>query len=196
MKVTRLPIGEIIPADYNPRVDLQPHDPEYQALQRSIERWDNVEPLVWNERTKHLVGGHQRLKVLIARGDTEVDVSVVNLDENEERALSIALNKISGRWDDPKAFDLLRELDTQGFDIKLTGFDPEQLVQLARDIDKPLFTPELKPIVPESVVETSTVTERDIRQAAERQEERFAGTNKEIQDVTCPNCGHEFGLEV
>lgn len=196
MRVDRIPIGEIVLAPYNPRKDLQPSDPEYQAIQRSVERWDVVEPLVWNERTKHLVSGHQRLKVLVARGDTDVDVSVVDLSETEEKALAVALNKVQGRWDDLKLFDLLTTLDQEGVDLRLTGFSPESLVELAKDIEKPLFVPAAPAALPDTVLATSTVTQKEIQQAQAKQEERFAGAAKEIQDVTCPNCGHEFGLEV
>ena len=80
MDVQRIPLARIKAAAYNPRKDLRPGDPEYEKLRRSIERWDLVEPLVWNRRTGNLVGGHQRLKILEARGDTEVEVSVVDLD--------------------------------------------------------------------------------------------------------------------
>jgi ParB-like chromosome segregation protein Spo0J len=62
---------------------------------------------VWNERTGNLIGGHQRLKVLKERGDGEVEVSVVDLDKTKEKALNLALNKISGDWDYPKLKDVL-----------------------------------------------------------------------------------------
>ncbi|HEX6927598.1 MAG TPA: ParB N-terminal domain-containing protein [Longimicrobiaceae bacterium] len=130
MRIERIPIERIKAAPYNPRKDLQPGDPEYERLKRSIDRWDLVEPLVWNRRTGNLVGGHQRLKILRARGDTEADVSVVDLDPQDEAALNVALNKIGGEWDLPKLADLLSELDAQGFDATLTGFDAEELEEL------------------------------------------------------------------
>ncbi len=81
-------------------------------------------PLVWNRRTGHLVGGHQRFKVLLARGATEVEVSVVDLPPDREKALNIALNKISGDWDPRKLAELLDELvHVPEFDVELTGFD-------------------------------------------------------------------------
>jgi ParB-like chromosome segregation protein Spo0J len=127
MRIQRLPISRINPAPYNPRKDLQPGDAEYEKLKRSIERFGFVEPLVWNERSGNLVGGHQRLKILRSRGDTEVDVSVVDLDPQEEAALNVALNKIEGGWDIPKLADLLSSLDAEGFDATLTGFDLAEL---------------------------------------------------------------------
>ena len=131
MEIKRVKIGDLNPASYNPRIDLQPGDLEYEKLRMSIEEFDCVEPLVWNKRTGNLVGGHQRLKILIARGDKEVEVSVVNLDEAKEKALNLALNKIQGDWDFPKLADVLMELDTGDFDLNLTGFDLEEREEIA-----------------------------------------------------------------
>jgi len=95
------------PAKYNPRKDLQPGDPEYEKLLRSVEEFGYVEPIIWNERTGNIVGGHQRFKVLSQIGYTEIECVVVNLDEQREKALNVALNKISGEWDLSKLTDLL-----------------------------------------------------------------------------------------
>jgi DNA modification methylase len=124
MELRRLAVGKINPAPYNPRQDLKPGDPDYERLRRSIDEFGCVEPLVWNKATGNLVGGHQRLKVLIASGATEVDVSVVDLSLEREKALNIALNKISGSWDQKKLAELLDELaKTPDFDVEITGFE-------------------------------------------------------------------------
>lgn len=124
MKIERVAIDKINPATYNPRRDLRPGDPEYEKLKRSINEFGCVEPLVWNKRTGNLVGGHQRLKVLIDQGAVEVDVSVVDLPLEKEKALNIALNKISGDWDQEKLASLLDELTkVPDFNIGITGFD-------------------------------------------------------------------------
>jgi DNA modification methylase len=124
MKIQSIAVTKINPAPYNPRKDLKPGDPEYEKLLRSIEEFGCVEPLVWNSRSKNLVGGHQRFNVLLARGQTKVDVSVVDLSPEREKALNIALNKISGDWDPRKLAELLDELvHVPDFDIALTGFD-------------------------------------------------------------------------
>ncbi len=135
MQIERIAIDKLRPAAYNPRKDLKPGDAEYEALKRSVERWDIVQPLVWNKRSGNLVGGHQRLKVLKARGDTDVDVSVVDLDDQDEAALNIALNKIGGDWDIKGLADVLSELDGNGFDVTLTGFDFNELESLLVDKD-------------------------------------------------------------
>lgn len=42
-----------------------------------IDKFGVLEPLVWNETTGNLVGGHQRFKILKDKGLKEVDVCVV-----------------------------------------------------------------------------------------------------------------------
>ena len=130
MEILSIAVREINPAEYNPRKDLQPGDPEYEKLKKSILEFDMVEPLVWNKQTGNLVGGHQRLKVLQELGVEKVDVSVVDLSPVKEKALNIALNKIQGEWDFPKLKDLLQELDTGEFDIEMTGFDVKEIEDL------------------------------------------------------------------
>lgn len=81
MQIERKKISDMERATYNPRIDLIPGDMEYENLRRSIKTYGMIIPVVWNERTNRVVGGHQRLTVLENEGETEVDVSVVDLDE-------------------------------------------------------------------------------------------------------------------
>ena len=62
MLIERKHTADLIPADYNPRKDLKPGDPEYDKLKRSMEQFGYVEPVIWNKATGRVVGGHQRLK--------------------------------------------------------------------------------------------------------------------------------------
>lgn len=137
MDIQLISIEKINPAPYNPRLDLKPGDPEYEKLKRSLSEFGYVEPLVWNRQTGHLVGGHQRLKVLLEQGVTEVECSVVDLDEPKEKALNIALNKINGDWDLPKLKDLLEELDVGEFDLELTGFELDEIEDLMNQFFEP-----------------------------------------------------------
>jgi DNA modification methylase len=123
LNLRRLPLLKIKPAPYNPRVDLKPGDPIYEQLRHSIETFGVVEPIVWNKRTGHVVGGHQRLAVLQALGHSHADVVTVNLTPQREKALNLALNKIVGAWDENKLADLLENLSRDpSFDLSLTGF--------------------------------------------------------------------------
>lgn len=133
MNIEKKNVKDLFPADYNPRKDLKPGDPEYEKLKRSIEQFGYVEPVIWNEKTGRVVGGHQRLKVLTDMGITEVDVVVVDMDTEKEKALNIALNKISGEWDTEKLALVIADLQGTDFDVSLTGFDPEELEDLFRD---------------------------------------------------------------
>ena len=133
MNIEKKNVKDLLPADYNPRKDLKPGDPEYEKLKRSIEQFGYVEPVIWNQQTGCVVGGHQRLKVLIDMGITEVDVVVVDMDADKEKALNIALNKISGEWDTEKLALVIADLQGADFDVSLTGFDPEELDDLFRD---------------------------------------------------------------
>ena len=93
-------IQHIHPAPYNPRVSLTPNDDEWKSLSNSLEHFGMVLPLIVNERTGLLISGHQRLNVLKAQGKKEVEVVLVDYDDEQERLLNIALNKIDGGWDD------------------------------------------------------------------------------------------------
>jgi DNA modification methylase len=136
MNIQTLPVDKLDPADYNPRKDLKPGDPEYEKLKRSLSEFGYVEPVIWNQTTGHVVGGHQRLKVLIDTGVTEVECVVVEMGDEKEKALNIALNKISGEWDKEKLSLLISDLQLADFDVSLTGFDAPEIDALFRDAQR------------------------------------------------------------
>lgn len=134
MEIRKVKVSDLRPAEYNPRQNLKPGDREYEKIARSIDEFGYVEPIVWNETTGNIVGGHQRLKILIERGETEVEVSVVRLNEHDEKVLNVALNKITGRWDTGKLTDLLKELQAEGA-MEVTGFEDWELDALSMQYD-------------------------------------------------------------
>lgn len=170
LEIIKIPIDKINPATYNPRIDLRPGDLEYEKLKKSIQEFGYVEPLVWNQSTGNLVGGHQRYKILLEQGYKEVDVSVVDLDDAKEKALNLALNKISGQWDDEKLAFLLQELSEQGLDIAITGFDETEMSEL---IEQFTFKSD----------EETEFTNKEI-DLDEYSEDKF--------DCQCPRCGFVF----
>jgi DNA modification methylase len=126
-----LPIELVNAAPYNPRKNLSPRDPGYQRLLKSVATFGLVEPLIWNKRTGHLVGGHQRFKILLARGAKTVPASVVDLPLAKEQALNLALNKPAGEWDHGKLAELLDELiHCPDLDLELTGFGAPEVAEL------------------------------------------------------------------
>ena len=124
-----IPVSELKPAEYNPRKKLKPGDKEYEKIKNSIEEFGFADPLVVNADMT-IIGGHQRLTVAMALGYTEVPCAVVDIDKVRERALNIALNKITGAWDETLLADLLKDIQDSDFDLGKTGFDPPEIDQL------------------------------------------------------------------
>ena len=118
-------------ASYNPR-RIDPD--QLLALRRSLRTFGAVEPVVANRRTGRIVGGHQRVKAAEAEGIETLPVVWVDLDETGERQLNLALNRISGEWDEDKLGELLLEMSKAGADIGLTGFDDSELQKILADL--------------------------------------------------------------
>lgn len=135
VKQERWKIADLRPAEYNPRKRLQPGDEEYERLKRSIETFGYVDPIIVNADGT-VIGGHQRLFVLQDLGYLEADVSVVSLSKADEKALNIALNKISGEWDEEKLAAIFAELDVEGYDLSLTGFEYDEYKSITEAIQE------------------------------------------------------------
>lgn len=133
MNIQKIEITKLKPAEYNPRKDLKPEDEEYQKIKRSIIEFGYVAPVIVNSDMT-VIGGHQRLKVLKELGYNEVECVVVDLNKNKEKALNIALNKISGDWDNSKLEELLAELKETDIDLDITGFSFDEVDNILKDI--------------------------------------------------------------
>lgn len=133
MNIQKIKIESLKPAEYNPRKDLKPEDEEYQKIKKSITEFGYVAPVIVNSNMT-VIGGHQRLKVLKELGYTEVECVVVDLEQKKEKALNIALNKISGDWDNDKLEELLAELKQTDIDMDITGFSFDEVDEILKDI--------------------------------------------------------------
>lgn len=133
MQIINKPLNDLLPAPFNPRVNLESDDPRYLKLKHSIERFGMVEPLVWNQHTGHLVGGHQRRKILGELGYEEAPVSVIDLEPGAEKALNVVLNNrlAQGDWDLPQLTTVLADLnELPDSELSATGFDASHLKTL------------------------------------------------------------------
>lgn len=128
MNIITKSLEDLKPAEYNPRVISEK---ELDNLKKSIHKFGYLELIVYNKRTDRIISGHQRLKALKELGQKEIEVIEVDLDEKDEKALNIAMNKISGDWDLPKLEVLLNDLKLEGM-LDLTGFSELEL----KDLDK------------------------------------------------------------
>ena len=133
MQFQKINLDQLVYAQYNPRKSLQPGDIEFEKIRRSIQEFGYVDPIIVN-KDYTIIGGHQRATVLKALGYTEVDVVIIEVDKVKEKALNIALNKISGEWQMDKLKELLLELEQQ-IDLGITGFDEEEFKELLASMD-------------------------------------------------------------
>ena len=136
MKVTQdmtwvsLPVDSLKPAAYNPRKKLKKGDKEYEKIKKSIVAFGYVDPIIVNYDGT-VIGGHQRLTVLSDLGYKEVQCVQVQIeDENKVKALNVALNKISGEWNEELLADLMVDLQDADFNLDLTGFEAPEIDQL------------------------------------------------------------------
>lgn len=134
MNIQKINIEKLKAAEYNPRKDLKPEDEEYQKIKRSILEFGYVAPIIVNADMT-VIGGHQRLKVLKELGYEEVECNIVDLDKTKEKALNIALNKITGEWDNSKLEELLAELKETDINMDMTGFTFDEVDNILKDIE-------------------------------------------------------------
>mgnify|MGYP000316308072 CR=1 FL=1 len=134
MNIQKINIEKLKAAEYNPRKDLKPEDEEYQKIKKSILEFGYVAPIIVNSDMT-VIGGHQRLKVLKELGYKEVECNIVDLDKTKEKALNIALNKITGEWDNAKLEELLAELKETDIDMDMTGFSFDEVDNILKDIE-------------------------------------------------------------
>ncbi len=125
-KLKVLPVSVLRPAEYNPRKKLKAGDKEYEKIKASIEEFGFADPLVVNADMT-IIGGHQRLTVAMDLGYTEVPCAIVDVDKVREKALNIALNKITGVWDEDLLAQLLEDIQNSDFDLGKTGFEPPEI---------------------------------------------------------------------
>ena len=169
-------LAHLIPDAKNPRKDLKKGDPEFEKIQNSIGKFGQLDPIIYNTRTRKILGGHQRLKVLDAKGYTELytitlgaytwafaEADLKELSEKEEIAANIALNKAQGDWQMDQLMINLQELKAEGMDISITGFDEKEFDRLLQDLN----IPETEKEYDESVADG-------------------------VEMLTCPHCGKEF----
>lgn len=136
MEIVKVDINELISPEYNPR---QITDDEMEKLKNSIKEFGYIAPIIVNKHNNHIVGGNQRYHALKEMGYDELDVIFIEeTDLNREKTLNIALNKISGDWDNEKLEELLNELNTSDIELILTGFDEFELEGLLFDADEDL----------------------------------------------------------
>lgn len=138
MEIKELPLKDLKPAVYNPRKKLKKGDKEYEKIKQSLLKFGYVDPIIVNEDLT-VIGGHQRLTVLKDLNYETAKCVIVDLPKEDEKALNIALNKITGQWDEALLVDLLLDLQESDFNLDLTGFEPPEIDDILSNVhDKEL----------------------------------------------------------
>ena len=126
MNIIKTKIDKVKKAEYNPRTISEK---ELANLKKSISRFGIVRPVVINKKTDILVSGHQTIKAAKELGIDEVPAIYVNITKKEEKALNLALNRISGDWDMDKLFEVIDELRVTE-ELDFTGFDDKEISKI------------------------------------------------------------------
>jgi DNA modification methylase len=131
--IEQISIDQLRPDPANPR---RISDEELDALERSIRQFGFVEPVIARREDSTIIGGHQRLLAARRLGLTTVPVIWLDLGAEQARLLGLALNKISGSWDDALLARLLADLQaTPDLDLSLSGFDEDEVKELLRSLE-------------------------------------------------------------
>jgi len=153
-----LPLAKLKRAKYNPR---KISDAALAKLERSIDEFGLVEPIVVNKKTGYtVVGGHQRLRILEKRGEKSVECVVLEITPEKERLLNVALNNqnLAGEFDLPVLAELLKGLETTELDLSLSGFDPGEIM----DIHSSVLNGTEEEDTPVEVADTATTQTGDL----------------------------------
>lgn len=127
MQIHMMKIGDIAPYEKNAKL----HPPkQIKQIKRSIEEFGFRQPLVVDINNV-LIVGHGRLEAAKELGVTEVPVHIAdNLTDEQIKAYRLADNKLNeSDWDMSLVLPELKELEFTGFDISLTGFDTDLIIE-------------------------------------------------------------------
>ncbi len=130
--IEHVPIDSLRPDPANPR---RISEAELEALTRSIQQFGLVDPIIARREDGLVVGGHQRLVAARRLGLKTVPTIYVDLPLEQTRLLNLALNRISGEWDQELLARLLSDLGAGAADLTLTGFDDDEIKKLLRSLD-------------------------------------------------------------
>jgi DNA modification methylase len=109
---------------------------ELEALERSLRQFGFVQPVLARREDRTVIGGHQRLVAARRLGYATVPVIWLDVSVDQARVLGLALNKISGTWDEPLLARLLAELQEGAqVDLALSGFGEDEVRDLLRSLE-------------------------------------------------------------
>ena len=128
MEIELVALDDLIPDKSNTKKHPEKN---LDVIKGSLKKWNQVEPLVVQKSTGVIIGGNGRYEVMKQLGWTECNVIYVDVTNTEAAALSITLNRSSelGEWDQMALPDVLKGLQTDGFDLGEIGFDASDMAE-------------------------------------------------------------------
>jgi DNA modification methylase len=134
IEIEHVDVDQLRPDPANPR---RISEAELEALTRSLREYGFVQPVIALRSDNTVVGGHQRLVAARRLGLKTVPVVYVDLPLEQARLLNLALNKISGSWDDELLARMVADLSSlEEIDMSLSGFGEEELAKLMKSLDR------------------------------------------------------------
>ena len=126
MRLEYVDIKKVKPAIYNPRTITEE---ELRRLTYNIEFYGIVDPIIINDVTGNIVGGHQRIKAVKSLGMKQIPAVFVQVEKHKEMALNIALNNpnMQGKFEMSMLRDVIEIINTGEFPMDVTGFDESEL---------------------------------------------------------------------
>jgi DNA modification methylase len=133
LTIDEVPIDDLHPDPTNPR---RISEDELDALERSLRQFGFVQPVLARREDRTVIGGHQRLVAARRLGLTSVPVTWLDVSVEQARLLGLALNKISGSWDEQLLARLLADLQaTPKLDLTFSGFGEDEITELLRSLE-------------------------------------------------------------
>jgi DNA modification methylase len=133
LKIEHVSIDSLRPDPANPR---RIGERELESLTRSLQQFGFVQPVLARKSDNVVIGGHQRLVAARRLGWKTVPVVFLDLSPEQARLLNLALNRISGDWDQELLARMLADLKpVEEIDLSLSGFSEEELGRLLKSLD-------------------------------------------------------------
>jgi DNA modification methylase len=133
LKIETVALDTLHPDPANPRFISEK---DLEALAKSIREFGLIDPILARRETRVVIGGHQRLVAARKLGLKTVPVVFLDLSEERAQLLNIALNKISGEFDQELLGRLLTGLaETPELDLSLSGFDGKEIDLLLKGLE-------------------------------------------------------------
>ena len=133
LAIVHVPIDDLKADPANPR---RISDAELEALTRSIREFGLIDPIIARKEDRTVIGGHQRLLVARRLGLKSVPVTFLDITKEKAQLLNVALNRISGSFDQELLARLMAGLNTTpDLDLTLSGFDDKDIKQMLRSLE-------------------------------------------------------------